>query len=640
MSPQASLQISTMDPARRRNAITAVIVGLIVAMISWYGGWQRRWMSDDGLIVLRTVRNLLAGNGPVFNVGERVETNTSTLWQYLIYLVSLVSDARLEIIALYLALTLSCLAMFVGVLGSAHLFQARLVLPAGAIVYFALPPARDFFTSGLEWGLAIFWLAVTWALLTYWATTAVTVRWITYVLAFWAGLSWLVRPELALYGAVIGLVLLFQPAAPRRHVVLQRLLIVVAGATLPAAYEVFRMGYYGLLVPHTAVAKSAADAAWAEGWAYLWDLVSPYWLYVPVVLCLVAGLLIARLWRNHQMAMDGPSCGPVPARTRPWVPAVIMLVCGLLHLVYVLRVGGDFMHGRMLLLPLFALLLPVFVVPVQAWYHAVIPVLLVIWAIPTITIASHWHFDPNAQDIRIVDERNFWMESSGLDPDHPLLTADQFLGGARMNLFEQSLERARVENRAALISILLDDDDWQSYGWDTTPRTFDPAAEVNNYPVSISYINLGWVAMNTPLEVRVVDMIGLAQPIAARGPRLPDGRIGHDKYLPHAYQLADTATEISLMPKYVTREDVEAARHAFHTRDYVDLFATYKDPLTLRRFVMNMAWALGNGRTLEFTNDPADYANLPVVPGAQVVHPVSVEPSVKPHVWATWGDPR
>jgi arabinofuranosyltransferase len=41
--------------------------------------WNRRWMSDDGLIVLRTVRQILAGNGPVFNADERVESNTSTL---------------------------------------------------------------------------------------------------------------------------------------------------------------------------------------------------------------------------------------------------------------------------------------------------------------------------------------------------------------------------------------------------------------------------------------------------------------------------------------------------------------------------------------------------------------------------------
>ncbi len=39
---------------------------VIAGLFSW-GAWQRRWIADDGLIVLRTVRNLLAGNGPVFN---------------------------------------------------------------------------------------------------------------------------------------------------------------------------------------------------------------------------------------------------------------------------------------------------------------------------------------------------------------------------------------------------------------------------------------------------------------------------------------------------------------------------------------------------------------------------------------------
>ena len=56
---------------------------LVAAALFSYGAWQRRWIADDSLIVLRTVRNLLAGNGPVFNQGERVESNTSTLWNYL-----------------------------------------------------------------------------------------------------------------------------------------------------------------------------------------------------------------------------------------------------------------------------------------------------------------------------------------------------------------------------------------------------------------------------------------------------------------------------------------------------------------------------------------------------------------------------
>ena len=43
---------------------------LVVAALFGWGAWQRRWIADDGLIVLRTVRNLLAGNGPVFNEGR------------------------------------------------------------------------------------------------------------------------------------------------------------------------------------------------------------------------------------------------------------------------------------------------------------------------------------------------------------------------------------------------------------------------------------------------------------------------------------------------------------------------------------------------------------------------------------------
>ena len=65
----------------------------MVAVLFGWGAWQRRWIADDGLIVLRTVRNLLAGNGPVFNQGERVEANTSVVWTYLVYAGSAVDPA-------------------------------------------------------------------------------------------------------------------------------------------------------------------------------------------------------------------------------------------------------------------------------------------------------------------------------------------------------------------------------------------------------------------------------------------------------------------------------------------------------------------------------------------------------------------
>ena len=85
-SPKASPRARSAKQPKNLTMLTTVAWAVPLLIIALIAGWQRRWISDDGLIVLRTVRNLQAGNGPVFNAGERVETNTSMLWQYSIYL--------------------------------------------------------------------------------------------------------------------------------------------------------------------------------------------------------------------------------------------------------------------------------------------------------------------------------------------------------------------------------------------------------------------------------------------------------------------------------------------------------------------------------------------------------------------------
>ena len=65
MPPPSSVSATT--------ALTRISLWLSVTLVSalWaWGAWERRWIADDGLIVLRTVRNLLAGNGPVFSAGH------------------------------------------------------------------------------------------------------------------------------------------------------------------------------------------------------------------------------------------------------------------------------------------------------------------------------------------------------------------------------------------------------------------------------------------------------------------------------------------------------------------------------------------------------------------------------------------
>ena len=50
-------------------------------------GWEQRWVTDDAFIAfidLRIVQHLLAGHGPVYNLGQRVEAYTNPLWVLLL----------------------------------------------------------------------------------------------------------------------------------------------------------------------------------------------------------------------------------------------------------------------------------------------------------------------------------------------------------------------------------------------------------------------------------------------------------------------------------------------------------------------------------------------------------------------------
>src|SRR6478609_9005528 len=53
--------------------LTPIVAIVIVA-------WTRRWIEEDAFLNFRVVDQIRAGHGPVFNIGERVEITTSTLW--------------------------------------------------------------------------------------------------------------------------------------------------------------------------------------------------------------------------------------------------------------------------------------------------------------------------------------------------------------------------------------------------------------------------------------------------------------------------------------------------------------------------------------------------------------------------------
>ncbi|MFC4376644.1 flagellar motor control protein ZomB [Nocardia halotolerans] len=584
--------LESARPAARSAVLSrATFVGGIVLTVALFavGAWQRRWIADDGLIVLRTVRNLLAGHGPVFNMDERVETNTSTAWTYVVWFFSWLTQARLEYVVLAVALAVSLLAMVFAMLGTARLWggtTGQLLIPAGVLVYIALPPARDYATSGLESGLVICWVGLLWWLMIRWSQAAVVRVPGLLGLVFLAGLAPLVRPEAALIG-VLALAMIFLSPMPRFRfgpVVLRALIVVVAGL-VPVAYQIWRMGYYGLPYPNTAVAKDAGGAKWSQGLAYLWDLVGPYYLWVPLLVLLIAGVAAA----VSRGALSKPTWSVAGARAwlrSPSAVVTMVLVSGVLLTVYAVRVGGDFMHGRMLLTQLFLLLLPVAVVPIpmrafraRDWSFAVLLVALLgtagwsLYAASTTAITTGTKISSSG----IVDERIYYVLNTG--HDHPI-RAEDYLDYPRM----RAMVRDIADNPNG--GLLLNSPSFTFWYLDPPPQPIPEGGAGH----TVYFLNLGMTSMNVPLSVRVIDPMGLAYPLAAHSDRLADGRIGHDKALYPDWVVVDSGmVDIHpWMPWYLDEEWVTQARTAMSCPQTQALLISTRDPLTFDRFKHNL----------------------------------------------------
>ena len=554
----------------RWTTATAATCASIVAVTVLFAVyvWQRRWMSDDGLIDVRIAQQIDAGNGPVFNVFERVEPNTSTLWPWLLAGLGF-TGADLVLVAVLLGGLLSIAGLLVALDATRRWQRARgspaPLVPGGAWIVLGMFPFWDYATSGLETGLVFSWLGASWWLLVALRDRVTPRR--ELVTAIVLGLGPMVRPDLALVAGVF-LVAAWRLVRPSRK---RTALLVAAALALPLVYEIFRAGYYGTLVPLPALAKGASGASWSHGLAYLGHFVVPYALWLPLA---VLATLAVLAWR----AFDG----------RDHTLLAAPVIAGLLLALYVVRVGGDFMHGRMLLAPTFLVILPALLVP---WSRRMAPALglLVAWcAFSSITMRSYKYagFAWNAD----WDERESYV--SFTENEHPIHADDFASKEGAAQLYHQAVE-------AKVPPLVIWDHNVANVGMD---RAIDA-------PVVVVAGVLGSAGISIPPDGIVADMLGLANPIGARIPVNYPGRIGHEKQLSWAWLLADFADPAwdarQPFEPGVTAPMIRAARHAMTCGDLAELLAAVREPLTAGRFWDNLTGAWRRTR-LEIPANPFD----------------------------------
>lgn len=540
------------------SATRVRITGIAVcALLFAYAAWARRWMSDDGLIFTRTVRQILEGNGPVFNEFERAESGTSTLWTYLLVVFGAPAGNKLAHVQVYLGLLLSVGSVIIGMAASARLYRDRdsMMLPGAVIVVLGMYPFWDFATSGLETGLGFAWLALCYWLLVTLRPERLLVSAITF------GLGPLVRPDFGIV-SIVMFVAAWLLARPNWK---QTLALGAAGIALPFAYEIFRAGYYGTLVPLPALAKSATTAEWARGFAYLRDFNHPYLLWIPLVVLLGLLAYAARRYR-------------VDSRERILVAAP--LIAAALMTIYVLRVGGDFMHARMFLPALFVMLLPGFMFPL-ARFTAPVTAVLAIWAIVTVVrVADGWS---HATGQWVEDERAGYVgwtrRKNPIDPKVFVIADRPASGHARAAI--------KYGNHVVLSQDTM---------------YYFPMHPSYKSPIGMVAGRLGTGGAEVPLDTIVIDTLGLANPLGARITPTNKGFPGHEKPLPYPWIVADFGAPDAVV-RGVPPVLVRAARRAMQCGELKELLESAREPMTLSRFWKNLTGSVRRTR-LEIPADP------------------------------------
>ena len=430
------------------------------------------WLGDDALITFRTVMNVTHGHGLTFNIAERVQSYTHPLWLLLL------TGAYLVVGNVYYAAFLVSIGVSLAVFWLV-LRQAATRMQVWIVVAVLLCSRAfvDYSTSGLENPLSNLLLVtfIALAMRSHEASgSGVTGVWTV------ASLLYLTRPDNVLLVAPV-LVWLTVRATPWTAAARQAL----TGLLPAAGWTAFSLIYYGVPFPNTAYAKLGTGIARGDlvqqGVVYLLDSIDRDPVTLVTILFAVALGLLSR----------------GPAR---WIAGGLLV-----HLAYVVSIGGDFMSGRFLVLPLLAAVLllsrtiPFMTVPALMTASVLAVIGLTSAEVPLLS-DSRFERTSNSMDRRVrggygvIDERAFYFQGQSL----LLATRQSFLQP------DWPLKASQ--------SVLTD--------------------------VDIACGGLGRIGLSAPLT-HLIDRCALTDPLLARLPALytPDWRIGHlERLIPYGYE--------------------------------------------------------------------------------------------------------
>jgi arabinofuranosyltransferase len=291
------------------------------------------WVSDDAIITFRSLENFLHGYGPVFNIGERVQTFTHPLWFLIQAAANFVfnlwkgnplGQGQMYFLNIFLSVGISILMATVFAFKVAKSTDRAIL---GLLVFSVSKAFIDYSTSGLENPLTHLILLLF--ILVYLTQKENSQRSI-FLLALLAAVGGVDRLDTLVFYFPALLALFWQ--SPNKG----KTLVTLGLGFLPLIlWELFSIFYYGFPFPNTAYAKIntgiPTSSLIRQGiYYYLNSLrMDPITLLTIFAVC---GVGLVNKNTRHRLVVAGI----------------------LIYLLYTVYIGGDFMSGRYFSTPLLA----------------------------------------------------------------------------------------------------------------------------------------------------------------------------------------------------------------------------------------------------------------------------------------------
>lgn len=471
------------------NIKTRNIIFFISASILLTELIRTAFITDDAGITLRSVLNFVNGFGPTFNLNERVQAYTHPLWFFSLSFTTLILK-NVFYATFFLSIALSILSLWLLI---NKLARSASGVVAGVLALILSKSYVDFSTSGLENPLSHVFILLS----VLFAIQALFFNQKKFTILFFLSIAFLYlnRQDLILLVSPLALLVLVKNIEKPKPL-MGALLI---GAIPVVVWTIFSLYYYGFPFPNTAYAKLAtgvAESALVTQGAYYF---AESFIIDPLALLLIV-------------------LGIVVGGFSDWFGRCLSLGIAL-YLVYVLRIGGDFMSGRFFTAPL--LLAVVQIARLQLSRPKAIAL------VSCVAILGAW----NIKHTLLSDSKYVRMR-------YPVHGVDDVRG---FYYQDQGLLTSFVGERARLMPAL----EW-SLG---EPR------------VEVTCGNMGFQSLYAGPSVHMIDVCALSDPLLARLPSIQGPwQIGHFvRSLPAGYT-ESVATDRNLIEDGEVRKLYDSIR--------------------------------------------------------------------------------